>query len=236
MLVWSGLILGFLGSFHCIGMCGPLAVMLPISNNQLNKKHGQILLYHLGRIVAYSILGLLFGIAGKGFQFAGIQQQLSILIGVIMILLVVFPKVSNRLTIRLLVINILLTRLKKQMGLYLKKDSYYALFCFGFFNGFLPCGMVYIALVGAIAMPSLLESSLYMLLYGLGTVPLLSVLLYIKNSFSIKFKKQLQRIIPFFVVAIGILFILRGLGLGIPYVSPSDNTLFINISAKYCHE
>ena len=234
-MVFAGFILGLLGSLHCIGMCGPIAMMLPVSKTNTTKKHVQILLYHLGRIVTYSLLGIVFGLVGKGLLLTGVQQQLSIIIGVLMILLVVFPKISHTLTFKISPITTVLNKLKLQLGLYLKKESYYAIFTIGFFNGFLPCGMVYLALVGAIAMGSLFESTLYMFLYGLGTVPLLSVLIYVKDAFSNTFRNKLQKAIPVFVVVIGVLFIVRGLGLDIPYISPSDNSLFLSGTPKLCH-
>jgi len=234
-MVFAGVILGLLGSFHCIGMCGPIAMLLPISKVNTTKKHIQIILYHLGRILTYSLLGILFGIVGKGLFLTGIQQQLSIIIGIIMILLIVFPKISHKLTFKISPLTKLLNGLKLQLGLYLKKESYYAIFIIGFFNGFLPCGMVYLALVGAVAMDSLLESITYMFLYGVGTVPLLSILIYVKNAFSNTFRNKLQKAIPVFVIIIGLMFIIRGLGIGIPYISPADNSLLLTASPKLCH-
>ena len=234
-MVFAGFILGLLGSLHCIGMCGPIAMILPVSKTNTTKKHIQILLYHFGRIVTYSLLGTVFGLVGKGLLLTGVQQQLSIIIGILMILLIVFPKISHTLTFKISPLTTVLNKLKLQLGLYLKKESYYAIFTIGFFNGFLPCGMVYLALVGAIAMESLFESTLYMFLYGLGTVPLLSVLIYVKDAFSNTFRNQLQKAIPVFVVVIGVLFIVRGLGLGIPYLSPADNSLFLSANPQLCH-
>jgi len=234
-MVFAGFILGLLGSLHCIGMCGPIAMILPVCKSNTTKKHVQIILYHLGRIVTYSLLGTVFGFVGKGLLLTGVQQQLSIIIGIIMILLVVFPKISHTLTFKASPLTTILNKLKLQLGLYLKKESYYAIFTIGFFNGFLPCGMVYLALVGAIAMESLFESTLYMFLYGLGTVPLLSVLIYVKDAFSNTFRNKLQKAIPIFVVVIGVLFIVRGLGLDIPYISPSDNSLLLSVAPKLCH-
>ena len=234
-MVLAGFILGLLGSLHCIGMCGPIAMILPVSKTNSTKKLFQIILYHLGRIVTYSLLGIVFGLVGKGLLLTGLQQQLSIIIGVLMILLIVFPKISHSLTFKLSPLTKVFNTLKLQLGLYLKKESYYAIFTIGFFNGFLPCGMVYLALVGAIAMESLFESTLYMFLYGLGTVPLLSVLIYVKDAFSNTFRNQLQKAIPVFVVVIGVLFIIRGLGLGIPYISPADNSLLLSTAPKLCH-
>jgi sulfite exporter TauE/SafE len=234
MLV-AGFILGLLGSLHCIGMCGPIAMLLPLSKTNATKKHVQILLYHFGRIVTYSLLGGVFGLVGKGLSLSGLQQYLSIIIGLIMITLVVFPKISHKMTLNFSPLTRLLNQLKLQLGLYLKKESYYSIFMIGFFNGFLPCGMVYIALVGAVAMTNSMTSALYMALYGLGTIPLLSTLLYVKDAFSSAFRKRLQKAIPVFVIILGVLFIFRGLGLGIPYISPDDNTLFLSNNPMFCH-
>lgn len=233
-MLLAGLILGFLGSLHCIGMCGPIAMLLPLSTTNSTKKHFQILLYHLGRIFSYSLLGILFGVIGKGLFLTGIQQYLSISIGVIMILLVLFPKISYKITTTASPFTKLLNQIKLKLGLYLKKESFYAIFMIGFFNGFLPCGMVYIALVGAVAMNSVATAAAYMFLYGVGTIPLLSVLLYAKDAFSATFRLRLQKVIPIFVVLVGVLFIFRGLGLGIPYISPADNTLFLSTNPMYC--
>lgn len=234
-MLFAGFILGLFGSLHCIGMCGPIAMILPLSKTSASKKHLQITLYHLGRVLTYSLLGAVFGLVGKGLSLSGVQQYLSISIGVIMILLVVFPKISHALTLRISPLSRVLNKLKLQLGLYLKKESYYSIFMIGFFNGFLPCGMVYIALVGAIAMSSSLTSALYMLLYGLGTIPLLSVLLYVKDAFSSKFRNRLQNAIPVFVIILGLLFIFRGLGLGIPYISPEEHSLLLSTDPLYCH-
>lgn len=234
-MIYAGLILGFLSSFHCVGMCGPIALILPVSKSSTTKKHIQIVLYHLGRITTYSLLGAIFGLVGKGLILTGIQQQLSIIIGLIMIAFVVFPKITSRISFQIKPVTRLINTIKIQLGLYLKKESFYALFLIGFLNGFLPCGMVYIALVGAIAMPEMIDSIMYMALFGLGTVPLLSILIYIKDSFSVKFRNKLQKAIPVFVIVIGVLFILRGLGLGIPYISPQESSLYLLNTPQYCH-
>lgn len=231
----AGFILGLLGSLHCIGMCGPIAMLLPLSKTSTIKKHVQIVLYHLGRVTTYSILGLLFGLVGKGLFLSGLQQKLSIIIGVIMIVLTLFPKISNQITLKATPFTRVLNTLKLHLGLYLKKESFYSIYMIGVLNGFLPCGMVYIALVGAVAMSNSTLAALYMLLYGVGTIPLLSVLLYVKDVFSVKLKQQLQNIIPVFVVVLGVLFIVRGLGLGLPYLSPEETSLFLTTTPKYCH-
>jgi len=91
-MLFSAIIFGLLGSFHCIGMCGPIAFMLPVNRTNNTKRILQVSFYHIGRLVTYGILGLLFGFLGKGFYLFGFQQYLSIIIGVIMILMIVLPK------------------------------------------------------------------------------------------------------------------------------------------------
>ena len=98
-MLLSAIIFGLLGSFHCIGMCGPIAFMLPIDRVNKTKGFFQILSYHLGRLFTYSLIGLLFGFLGRGFYFFGFQQQLSIIVGVLMIITIIFPKILQKLSL-----------------------------------------------------------------------------------------------------------------------------------------
>ncbi len=233
-MLYSAIILGLLGSFHCIGMCGPIALVLPVHDQKPVQKFIKIFLYHLGRMLAYGSIGLLFGLLGKGLFLSGIQQRLSILIGVIMIAYAIIPaRILNKYTATQPLYK-LIGKLKSGLGKQLKRKSNKALFSIGFLNGFLPCGMVYMALVGAIATANPAQGFLYMVLYGLGTVPLMTVILYAKNIFPMSFRNKIQKAIPAFVVLIGFLFILRGFGMGIPYISPSDAKLQIQNNAKPC--
>ena len=233
-MLYSAIILGLLSSFHCVGMCGPIAFVLPVDRTNKYKQGYQTLLYHLGRLLAYSSIGLLFGLVGKGLYLAGFQQRLSILLGILMIALVLIPlRILNKYNFSKPVyrgIGII----KSKLGLYLKKKSSKAIFTIGFFNGFLPCGMVYMALVGAMATTEFYLGGLYMFLFGLGTIPMMTVAVYSKNIFSLNFRNKIQKAIPIFVVLIGLLFILRGMGLGIPYVSPKDVNLHVQNTPIEC--
>lgn len=233
-MILTAFFLGLLSSFHCIGMCGPIALMLPLDRNNATKKVLQILLYHLGRLTAYAFIGFIFGLLGKGFFMAGIQQQLSIFIGLAMILIVLVPEK------RLANYNFskpifkILSKVKTKLGSQFKNRSYKSLFTIGLLNGFLPCGLVYVALFGAIAMQSASYGILYMILFGLGTVPLMSSVAYLKTFLTLSIRNKIQKVIPYVGVGIGILFILRGLGLGIPYISPSCLSLFVQAHPN-CH-
>ena len=116
----------------------------------------------------------------------------------------------------------------------MKKKSPDTFLTIGFLNGFLPCGLVYMALFGAIAMGNALQGGLYMMLFGLGTIPLMTTAIYFSGLLKGGIRQKVQKAIPVFVVVIGLLFILRGLGLGIPYVSPAPITQFAT-SAIECH-
>ncbi len=216
----TALALGFLGSVHCLGMCGPIAFMLPLDRESTTNKLLQLGLYHSGRGMAYALLGLLFGFVGKGLYLFGFQQKLSLALGILMIVLVVVPKVFFKKIALGKPIYGLVSKVKSKLGKELGKRTPDTFLTIGFLNGFLPCGLVYMALLGAVATANPWQGALYMLLFGLGTVPLMTSVAYFKGLFKGKTKGVLQKMIPIFVVVIGALFILRGLGLGIPYVSP----------------
>lgn len=233
-MLYSAFIFGLISSLHCIGMCGPIAMMLPVERNNPTKKAIQIVLYHLGRLGAYASIGFVFGLLGKGFFLAGIQQQLSIFIGIAIILVILIPeKVFAKYNFSKPVFR-LISKIKTTLGAQLKNKSYSSLFTIGLLNGFLPCGMVYVALFGAIAMQSAPLGILYMTLFGLGTVPMMSSVVYLNAVLTIPVRNKLQKIIPYVTVLIGLLFILRGLGLGIPYFSPSNMSLFVQEQPN-CH-
>tara|TARA_R110000737_G_scaffold313654_1_gene323193 strand:+ start:1003 stop:1632 length:630 start_codon:yes stop_codon:yes gene_type:complete len=208
--------------------------MLPVDRTNNYKKFGQIFIYHFGRLLAYGIIGLIFGLLGKGLSIFGLQQKLSIAIGALMILVVLIPyKTFNKYNLSKPIYKII-SKVKNQLGKELKKKSPDTFLTIGFLNGFLPCGLVYMALFASIAMGDALQGSLYMVLFGVGTLPLMTAAIYFSNLLKGGVRQKVQRAIPVFVVIIGILFILRGLGLGIPYVSPAPVTELAS-SAIECH-
>jgi len=215
-------------------MCGPIAMMLPVDRQNEAKKVIQIITYHLGRLAAYATIGLIFGLLGRGFFLAGLQQKMSIFIGLAMIVVVLVPeKVFSKYNFSKPIYKVI-SKVKSSLGNQFKDRSYKSLFTIGLLNGFLPCGMVYVALFGAIAMQSASLGVLYMLLFGLGTIPLMTVVVYVNSLIKLPFRNKIQKAIPYVAVIIGALFILRGLGLGIPYISPSNMSLFVQ-STPNCH-
>ncbi|MEL6974788.1 MAG: sulfite exporter TauE/SafE family protein [Bacteroidota bacterium] len=219
-MIWSALVLGFLGSLHCLGMCGPIAFMLPLDQTSSTKKTGQLALYHFGRILAYAFLGLIFGLLGKSLELFGLQQKLSISVGIVMVILAFFPSTANIFHKAFKPWQRWIIKLRSALGTELKKKTADTFLTIGFLNGLLPCGLVYMAILAALAIQSQWGATLYMVLFGFGTVPLMSAVVFSKGWFQRNFKMGFNRFIPIFIGVMGALFIIRGLGLGIPYLSP----------------
>lgn len=226
-MLFSALILGLISSLHCIGMCGPIAMMLPVSRSSETKKAAQLLLYHSGRLISYALLGLIFGFFGRGLYLAGIQQELSLISGMVIIAIVLLPEKKIGAYLFSKPVYKVVTGIKAGLGLKLTQKSSNAFFITGLLNGFLPCGMVYAALFGAIALQNPFYGAVYMALYGAGTIPLMSLVVYTAAVLKSPFRNRLNKIMPYAAVAVGILFIMRGMGLGILYISPGNINLFI---------
>lgn len=233
-MLFSGFVFGLMGSFHCVGMCGPIALMLPVDRSNRLRALWQTILYHLGRMTAYALIGLLFGFLGSGFKLFGMQQFLSIAMGVLMLLSVFIPALNFNTFHFSKSLFRWVGRLKSAMAKELKQKRNDTFLSIGFLNGFLPCGLVYMALMGAIAMGNAWTGALYMALFGLGTVPLMSLAVYLGNFLKGRARERLQKIMPIFIVIIAILFILRGLGLGIPFLSPPSMGLETIGANKFC--
>ena len=137
MLILTAIVFGFLGSLHCLGMCGPIAFLLPVDRENNWRKIGQLALYHGGRLMAYGIIGLLFGFLGKGLALFGIQQKLSIAVGVIMVVLVLWPRRSAKANKLAAPVYRLIGKVKSKLGTELKKKSADTFLTIGFLNGFL---------------------------------------------------------------------------------------------------
>ena len=216
----SAFVLGIMGSFHCAGMCGPIAIALPLHGNSVGGKIFGGSLYNLGRTITYGIMGMLFGLLGQGVAMIGFQQKISVIMGSLMIISVLFPALfKNQYSMNKSWFS-LVSKLKSSIGRMFSIRSYPSLFFIGMLNGLLPCGLVYMAIAGAIGTGSVSMGTLYMILFGLGTIPMLLGISLAGNLLSLTVRKRINKLIPLMVVVVGIFFILRGLSLGIPYLSP----------------
>ncbi len=219
MILLPALGLGFAGSLHCVGMCGPIALAVPVGKGSTTQKLAAHTLYHTGRISAYAMLGFLFGVLGYGLSTTGFQQGISIVAGVFMLLFIWVPKFAGLTSLGSRLAGLQNNVLGKMSRL-LKQHRAQALLGLGFFNGLLPCGLVYLALAGALVSYDPFAGAAFMALFGLGTVPALLALALTGNAIDIKWRSRLRKLTPLLATAIALLFILRGLGLDIPFLSP----------------
>ncbi len=225
MEIWTGFLIGFLGSFHCVGMCGPIALALPFGNQSNFQLVVGRLLYNLGRSLTYALFGAIFGLFGKGIEVAGLQKWASILLGVSIILYYVTPdRFKGKLSVTK-PYQVASDFVKKGFSNLTKDGSPFSLFIFGIVNGFLPCGFVYVALAGALTTGGAISGALYMGLFGLGTTPIMFATSLVGKFLSAKLKQGMNKLIPVFAILLAIIFILRGLSLGIPFISPPEKML-----------
>lgn len=219
MILITAFITGLLGSFHCAGMCGPIALATPTVGQSGAERVMSKLTYNAGRIMMYAALGSLLGAFGLGLKLAGLQQVVSIAAGAVIILSVVMSSRLGKLA------PSSFFSFGSLMGKLFQQKTYTALFGIGLLNGLLPCGFVYIALLGSVATQQVWEGALFMVLFGLGTLPMMFGVSMLGQFLTHGTRSKVNKLAPVFAVIIGCLFMLRGLNLGVPYISPkiSDN-------------
>ena len=225
MNLYTAFIIGLVGSLHCIGMCGPIALILPGSTeNKLAYFRGR-LLYNGGRILTYGFMGLIVGFIGDKIILYGYQQVLSIATGLIILIFVIAPKNLPGITWSG---NRLIGLMQERIRRLLKKSSGAALLSIGLLNGFLPCGLVYLALASAVSAGSAYNGMAVMILFGAGTLPLMFAVSFFIKYFPLSIRNKAARLVPWFALILALIFILRGLNLGIPYISPKLDKLAVH--------
>ncbi len=216
----AGFIVGLAGSLHCVGMCGPIVAALPADHRtRLSFLLGRIV-YNLGRVTTYAIIGLIFGLIGHSIFIAGYQQGLSIALGVLIVLVLVVPSRYSQRAIDALGLGRLYARISSWWGRLFRNNSKSSLYAIGVLNGFLPCGFVYLALAGAVATGSPAIGAGYMAAFGFGTIPILLAFSYVGDFVGQRWRHALRRTLPVLASVLALLFILRGMSLGIPLLSP----------------
>jgi hypothetical protein len=233
--ILAAFLIGFVGSLHCIGMCGPIAIALPVPNSgNLSFFTGRIL-YNLGRVVTYSFLGAVLGLLGNKIALAGAQQAVSIVLGVVIIIAVLLPQKYKNYFAQHTLTQKLAQPLKANIGVLFKKGTFSAMFLIGILNGFLPCGLVYVALAGAIASGDAISGVAVMILFGLGTVPAMFAATVFGKFINIGIRTKIRKAVPVLAILLGVIFILRGMNLGIPYLSPKLTAQSEVSTGMECH-
>jgi len=218
--IYTAFLIGLFGSVHCIGMCGPIAIALPVPDSSNISFFTGRILYNIGRVVSYSILGLIFGLVGGRVALAGAQQFVSIALGVIIIVAILLPQKYKNYFAQHPFTQKLAQPLKTNIGSLFKKGTFSAMFLIGVLNGFLPCGFVYIGLAGAIASGDAISGAAVMILFGFGTIPAMFAASVFGKYINIGIRTKLSKATPYLAIVLAIIFIMRGMNLGIPYLSP----------------
>ena len=235
MEIISGFVVGILGSMHCVGMCGPIVLAIP--HKSTNKASIAIdnVFYNGGRIITYMILGTILGLIGSAISFSGIQEKLSIIIGILMLVLTFAPKmfkVSNK-------ANSFfysgVGKLKSYFSTFLQKRGKVALLSLGLLNGLLPCGLVYVALAASLGIADYAASMGFMAGFGIGTAPAMFAVSYLGIFASAGVRQKYTKLIPYGVAVVAILMIMRGMALGIPYISPELPDTVTQPVENCCH-
>ena len=216
-MLWTAFTIGLFGSLHCVGMCGPIPMAKSAAGTSKSGLAGRLLLYNFGRIITYVLLGVMVGALGFGAELAGWQSTLSVVAGVFLLLAAVFSFNVEYHLLRLPAFGQWQVWLRRKLGKYFGSNTYSSWLRTGFFNGFLPCGLVYAAVIGAVLTGSILQSAMYMSLFGLGTIPLMFFTVFIGKLSVSPWQVKLRRLYPTLLIALGILFIMRGVNFDLPY-------------------
>jgi sulfite exporter TauE/SafE len=218
-IIITGFMLGMVSSFHCIGMCGPLALSLPVQHLSHTKRTAMLLTYHSGRIFIYSLLGLLFGLAGRRIYMAGLQQWLSIILGGLMLFSLIHYFIYRN-ALQPAFLRRAYGSIQQYFMKYWKSPSFLSFLMLGIANGLLPCGMVYLAIAGALSLSNVSYSVVFMAVFGAGTIPMLIALSFLGFFVNVSMRNSIKRLTPIMIGLMAVLLILRGLNLGIPFISP----------------
>jgi sulfite exporter TauE/SafE len=218
--VLAGFAFGFLGSLHCIGMCGPIVLALPVGTQGMFRYTVGRLLYNFGRVVTYSLMGGFLGLIGAGLSLAILQRNISIIAGGAILVVFLAQRISRGTLHIPSAFGRLLPRIQGRIASLLKNNTLPPLFFLGLLNGLLPCGFVYLAITAAAVTADVTRGMIFMAGFGFGTMPAMVGLSFFPRLISPGLRSRISRVLPAFTVFIGVLLIVRGLNLGIPFISP----------------
>lgn len=219
------LIVGFFGSWHCAGMCGPLVLSLPHGNTTLGKDAIGQLVYHLGRVAVYMVFGAAAGLFGQALVFASLQKWVSLLTGFAIVFFAAQSISGFSLTRRS---GKSTSAINTRIAGWFKQWYGRSRFMAGAINGLLPCGFVYVGVAGALNQFTIPDSALYMAAFGAGTIPMMLLIGLSPRLIPGQTRLRMARFIPYGALVLGFLFILRGMELNIPFLSPV-------LKAMSCH-
>jgi len=199
----SAFIIGLAGSLHCVGMCGPL--MISFKSNQSRRS---FTIYHLGRLLVYSTLGLALGIIGQGLVFLDAQRALAIATGALIIILYALPA-SRKWFEKKYYESRWFSGIRNRMQQHFSSGKKW--FAAGALNGLIPCGLIYLALGGSLILANPVLGAGFMFLFGLGTLPALVLVGFSERLIPVSLKKRFSGVYSVVAIVAGGILLFRGL-------------------------
>jgi sulfite exporter TauE/SafE len=207
-------------------------LVIPFQILSSGRKWAALALYHFGRISIYALMGVILYSFKSVFN-PHIQQYVSIIIGALLLIAGILSFLPNTGFRNKLPWS---GYVQKKIGRFMVKPSLYGLFLAGVLNGLLPCGLVYMALAASVNAAAPIDAALSMYAFGIGTMPMLVGITIFKSRLRLQYS-TLKKMVPAVMLFFGCLFILRGLNLGIPYLSPKvEVTAHHEVKANCCHK
>lgn len=215
---FSAFLIGLAGSVHCVGMCGPLALAIPgASKDKGFTFFLRTIAYQISRISGYGVLGLIVGFFSQGMQFTGVQPYFSLLSGILLLFLGFFgiiPEVNA--FSKYPIIQHFQVKINRIIGTVMTNEHFSTPFVLGFLNAMLPCGMIYIALGTGLSSGNMSEAALYLISFGLGTLPLMFMVSLSGQLLSLQMRRSWQKTIPIIFMISGIILIYKGMNIALP--------------------
>jgi sulfite exporter TauE/SafE len=218
----AGFVLGLAGSMHCAGMCGPLVAALPSPEHRSASFMAGRIAYNVGRVSTYAIMGVVVGLGGSVLSMAIHGMTISVVSGVLMIMLASAQLLLHRSIPMPAFVYRLLQPMRKHLAIRMQHNRIAALVGVGMLNGLLPCGMVTAALVGAAGAGSALNAAGFMTAFGMGTAPMMMALAVGLPMATGRWKNRFRTAAPIVALLLGVFITVRGMGLGIPMLSPAS--------------
>lgn len=214
MVFWSAISLGLVSSLHCLGMCGPLVLAIPGQGTTKGQALMTALEYNLGRITTYVLLGLFFGLLGQGLLMSETQQFVAISLGVLLLLSSIWGFKLDQYLNRWPLMAKVNQKIRSAFQYLLVRQQRH--FFFGLLNGVLPCGMVYLALAGAMTTEHIWQGAAFMFSFGLGTLPAMVAPFFVGHGIRNHLRPYLPYLQTTAVVVMGVFLIIRGLQVAFP--------------------
>ena len=217
-LPFLAITMGLISSFHCIGMCGPIALALPVQKGNSWQIFAGLSVYNIGRAISYAMLGAVIGSVSSSLVWIGYLRYLSVLAGILMLAYVFWPSKQDRYFHPPKFWQQAVNKVKKGMSEMLRSRKLHGWFMLGMLNGLLPCGMVYLALISSVATGSISGGGTFMLLFGIGTLPMMMAVGFFKNWFTPVLRTRIQKLTPVMLAMAGIWLVGRGIFIQYPSV------------------